>query len=72
MLDLDKLKVTLTIGEFRLISMALSGVLLPRDEPAAKALSTRLLKAKADRLRVALETTEGALRKSKDEDPQQK
>jgi len=63
--ELDRLKLTISQAEFRLISMALSGVLAPRDEAAAKALSTKLLKAKATSLRSALESTEGALEKSK-------
>lgn len=65
MLELDRLKLTISQAEFRLISMALSGVLAPRDEAAAKTLSTKLLKAKATSLRTALESTEGALEKSK-------
>lgn len=69
MLNLDRLKLTLTHAEFRLISMALSGVLPPKDAAAAKGLSTKLLKAKADCLRTALASTEGALEKSKADAP---
>jgi len=72
MLEFDRLKLVITPTEFRLISMALSGVLAPRDEAAAKALSTKLLKAKMTSLRTALESTEGALEKSKSDGTQSK